>query len=157
MDGIRTYLLSVVAAAVICGIVTRLVGKKGTQGAVIKMITGIFLTFTLIRPITDISLDSIGDWSSEYHHAALQAAAAGESRTKEALASGIKSRCEAYILDKADKLNASVIVEVTLTDDDIPVPSAVRIIGKLSPYARSQLQDILSEELGINKENQIWT
>lgn len=157
MDGLRSYLLSVFAAAVICGIVTRLIGKKGTQGAVIQMIAGVFLAFTVIRPIADISLDGIGDLTSDFSQDASLAAAAGEELTKDALAAGIKSRCEAYILDKAETLNAELTVEVTLTDEDIPVPYAVRLTGRISPYAKAQLQSVIAQDLGVDKEHQTWT
>lgn len=156
MDGIRAYLLSVCAAAVICGIVTRLVGEKGTQGAVVKMIAGVFLAFTVIRPIADVRLDSLSDWTADFSYDASLAAAAGEDLTREVLAAGIKKRSEAYILDKADALNVSLTVEVTLTEADIPVPCSVRLTGKVSPYAKGQLQTIIAEDLGIDKEHQVW-
>lgn len=156
MEGLRSYLLSIFAAALICGIVNRLVGCKGTQGTVIKMITGVFLTFIVIRPMANISLTFVTDFTAAYGQDASIAAAAGEELTQKALASGIKSRCEAYILDKAEALNVALTVEVTLTNEDIPVPCAVRLTGKVSPYAKSQLQSIIAGDLGIDKEHQTW-
>jgi hypothetical protein len=60
-------------------------------------------------------------------------------------------------LDKAQALNTALEVEVTLSDDEIPIPVKVRLSGKVSPYAKGRLQQIISEELGIERENQIWT
>ena len=88
---------------------------------------------------------------------AQEAATAGEQQAKSALRESIKQRTEAYILDKAKTLAAQVAVEVTLSNEAIPVPIAVRISGNISPYARMQLQTILQEELGIPKEAQAWT
>lgn len=157
VEGIGSYLLSVFTAALVCGIATRLMDGKGTQGAVVRMIAGIFLTFTVIRPMADITVEGIGDLTDDFAIDASAAALEGERITKNALASGIKSRCEAYILDKAHGLNANLTVEVSLTDDDIPIPCAVRLSGKISPYAKTQLQAVIENDLGIEKENQLWT
>ena len=73
------------------------------------------------------------------------------------LAQFIKERTQSYILDKAQSLNAVLDVEVTLSDDEIPVPVKVCITGKVSPYARGRLENLIIEDLGIEKENQIWT
>lgn len=157
MEDIKTYLLGLVGAAVICGIVTRLVGEKGTQGAMVKLIAGLFLTFTVIRPLSDIRLDSLTDFADIYADAGAQAAASGECMTKDALRASIKAQTEAYILDKAAGLALSLEVEVTLSDDAIPLPASVRLSGKTSPYAKLRLQTIIAQDLGIDKEHQVWT
>jgi len=46
-------------------------------------------------------------------------------------------------------------VEVELGDCE-PVPASVRITGPASPYARTQLQKRITDELGIPKERQQW-
>ena len=92
-----------------------------------------------------------------YNDLVTDAVAEGEQQTKTALARLIKQRTCAYILDKAQALNVALEVEVTLSDDDIPVPEAVRLKGKVSPYAKGRLQTIIAEDLGIEKERQTWT
>lgn len=156
MESMKTYLLGVVAAAIICGIITRFIGEKGTQGSMVKLLAGLFLTFTVIRPVANISLDSLTDFTEVYADAGERAAAAGESLTKEALAASIKAQTEAYILDKAAALQVDLEVEVTLSIGDIPTPHTVRLSGKVSPYAKAQLQAIITEDLGIDKEHQTW-
>lgn len=156
MENIKTYLLSVVAAAVICGIVTGFMGKKGTQGAMVKLIAGLFLTFTVLSPVTKIDLKGMADFAEQYSAGGAQAAAMGEQMTKDALRSSIKARTEAYILDKAAGLELNLEVEVTLSEDDIPLPASVRLSGKTSPYAKLRLQSLITQELGIEKEKQIW-
>ena len=66
----------------------------------------------------------------------------------------IKSRVQAYILDKADSFGTSLEVEVILDQDHIPV--SVELQGNISPYARAQLTEIIEEDLGIPKEHQLW-
>lgn len=157
MESVRTYLIGLVAAAILTGIVTQLMGDKGTQGAMIKLISGLFLVFTVIAPIANIDLSGLRDFSADFSEAGEEAALIGEDITRESLAAVIKQRSEAYILDKAAGLDVELEVDVTVSDDKMPVPSAVLIRGKVSPYAKARLQSIIVQNLGIDKEKQIWT
>ena len=157
IDGVRGYLLSVLAAALICAIATRLMGEKGTLATLTRLIAGLFRAFVFIRPVAGLDLSGLTDWSVRFDAEAEEAVAAGQSQTRKALAQLIKEQTQAYILDKAQALEAVLEVEVTLSDDDIPVPVKVRLSGKASPYAKGRLQSIITEDLGIEKENQIWT
>jgi hypothetical protein len=53
-------------------------------------------------------------------------------------------------------MHADIQVEVTVSTDALPIPVGVRIIGNVSPYVRTKLQQTLAEDLGIAKENQVW-
>ena len=55
------------------------------------------------------------------------------------------------------RLGAAVTVEVTLSQDDPPVPEYVEIFGEISPYIKLRLEELIQEELNIAKENQRWT
>lgn len=140
-----------------CGIVIRLVGDKGTNATLTKLIAGLFLVFTMIQPLVSLDFSGLTDWTDQYSADASAAVAAGGQITRKALSELIKQRTETYILDKAQALNMVLEVEVTLSDDDIPIPVKVRLNGKASPYAKGRLQAIITEDLGIEKENQIWT
>ena len=67
----------------------------------------------------------------------------------------IKARIQAYILDKADSFGTQLDVEVILDQDNIP--TSVELRGNISPYAKAQLTGIITENLGIPKEYQLWT
>lgn len=157
MESLRAYLIGLVAAAILTGIVTQLMGDKGTQGAMIKLISGLFLVFTVIAPIANIDLSGLRDFSADFSEAGEEAALIGEDITRESLAAVIKQRSEAYILDKAAGLDVELEVDVTVSDDKMPVPSAVLLRGKVSPYAKARLQSIIVQNLGIDREKQIWT
>lgn len=156
MDGIRQYLISITAAAIICGVVKSLFGDKGTASTVVKVITGLFLTMTVIAPLASISLDGWANYAGTLRLDGEEAAAAGEKIAEEATAELIKSETEAYILDKAASVNVEVTVKVELSGEDPPVPERITIRGSVSPYARGQLENAISEDLGVAKENLIW-
>ena len=153
---VKGYLLGIIAAALVCGLISRLVKDKGAAGACVKLIAGLFLVFTVISPLAGLSITGPDIWFGDYTDTADLIASEGERYSVEAMAAVIKSRTEAYILDKALALELQLQVEVVLSEDDIPVPAMVRINGKASPYARARLQQIIQEDLQIDKEHQIW-
>lgn len=157
MDGVRGYLIRLTAAAIVCGIVTGVLGKKGTLGAVIQLLAGVFMVITIVSPWTKIRLNGFGEYFDSLSLEAASAAADGENTARETLADIIKSETEAYILDKADSFGATLTVEVILDDAAVPAPCGVRISGSISPYGKSELSRIIEEDLAIALEDQIWT
>lgn len=155
VDLIREYLIRVTAAALICGVATKLI-HKGVIGSVIKLSAGIFMALTVISPLINIQLDSIADFTFDIQSAADAAAAEGEISAREAMAQIISEQTAAYILNKAETLGAMLTVEVTVSEDEYQIPSAVKIEGSVSPYAKSVLSAYISENLGISTEEQTW-
>ena len=157
MDAIRTYFLSVTAAAIICAILKGLLNQGGTPAQLVKLLSGIFLSIIALRPLAQFDMGSLTDLSLDYSMDAEAAVAEGENIAADALAELIKSNTEAYILDKAGSMGVSITVDVTVSDEKIPSPKTVSICGNVSPYARTQLSALLVEQLGIAKEDVIWT
>lgn len=155
MEGLRAYVISVTAAAMICGIVAGLVKKNGA-GELIRMVCGLVLAFTVLRPIAGLKLDQL-PFDLPSLPSGEDAASQGEKITREAMEDIIKSQTEAYILDKAAALGVNLTAEVLLGEDTIPVPVGVILSGACSPYAKSELTDAIEKDLGIPKENQLWT
>lgn len=152
MEALRQYIISVVAAALLCGIVTGLM-PRGRASQIIRMVCGLFLAYTVLAGLTGLDLQT-PDWDVLAVTDAHQAAALGESLGEAALTQVIKEQTEAYILDKATALGLSLEVEVSL--DESQVPQSVVLEGRASPYERQQLQNTIARELGIAKENQQW-
>ncbi len=156
MEGLRQYILSVLAAAWICGMIRHFVGKEGAAAGLVRMLSGLLLAFAVLRPIANLHVSDLREWSAPFADAGEAAAASGAEMAKDELRAIIKTRCEAYILDKAASMNAELSVQVTLSDDQIPVPQSVVLKGSVSPYARRRLEEVITGELGIAKENQTW-
>ena len=139
MEALRQYVISVVAAAMLCGIVVRLF-PNGSGKQVGKLICGLFLAYTVLSPISRVDFSKLPDFSLRYMDDAEDAAAMGENLARDSMADIIKEETEAYILDKAaDNL-----------------PAAFTISGEASPYARRKIQAMIANDLGISKENQKW-
>ena len=82
------------------------------------------------------------------------AAASGELESRNAIAVSIKAQTEAYILDKAAELGASVQAEVSVNAD--LWPDGAVLTGNVSPYVKSRLSALLETQLGIAKEALVW-
>ena len=156
MEDIRQYILSVVAAAILCGILRVLLPPSGTNGVMLKLVCGTVLALTVFAPLKDIQTWDISAGLQTLHYDGTAYAASGEELSANALADIITERTQAYILDKAAGLSVSLAVEVRLNQDPMPVPESVCLTGAVSPYARSILSDMLERDLGIAKENQEW-
>lgn len=156
VEAIRQYILSVTAAAVFCGIAAKLLGKKGAIASVGRLLTGLFLVFTVISPWIKFHITDLISYADILHWDASQAVDTGKSTAEQTMKAIIKSKLEAYILDKAAVLAADLKVEVTLDDGEMALPVSVRIEGQTSPYARQSLERMIEVELGISKEEQVW-
>lgn len=156
MVSLRAYILSVVASSLICGCVQMLLDKKGTSAALVKMLCGIYMAFVLIAPIQRLDFSIYADYFSGFMEEASAAASSGENIAQQEQAALIKQEIESYILDKAVSLGAEVAVEVTLTQNTPPIPSAITIKGAVSPYVKKVLTNYLQEQFGIPEEAQTW-
>lgn len=155
MESIREYLIGVTAAALICAVMTKLLGK-GTLGAVVKLIAGIFMALAIISPMVDIRIEELTDFVSDIKLSADDAAVEGENSARAAVESIITERTREYILDKAEALGLEMTVEVELDTGEIPVPRAVTLSGDISPYAKAVLSEYIAANLGIEAEEQTW-
>lgn len=156
MEALRSYLLSVIAAAVICWMATALMRKDGAVSALGKLLAGVFMTVTILSPVVTWKLPNISVYADQFSADASEAVAMGKCVSNEAMASIIKQQCEAYILDKADDFGARLTVTISMSEDSLPVPCAVEVTGDCSPYARLRLMEIIQEDLGIGEEAQTW-
>lgn len=157
MDGIRKYLLLVTAAAVACAMVSTLMGKKGGTAAVIKMLCGLFLTFCVISPIVNLERIDFSMFTDSLSENAALAASSGETMAADAIGDIIKTRTQAYILDKAASMDLDIAVEVILDSANPPQPCAVVIQGAVSPYAKEVMSQYIADNLAIAKEDQQWS
>lgn len=156
MGEIRQYLIRVTATAIICGIVTAITGKKGSIPVMIRVMSALLLATVLIAPIVKLRLPEFSDLRDQLRIEGDAFVEEGMLSSREALAAIIKRETEAYILDKAASVGADITVSVSLTEDTLPAPKSVQIIGQVSPYGKTWLQQKISEELGIPLEEQKW-
>ena len=120
-----------------------------------KLIVGIFLTLTAVRPLADIDLGAVPSLVEVYSIQAEEAVREGELMMETQTQAIIKSRLEAYILDKAEVMGVSLEVNIALNENGLPI--SVRLSGAVPPGAKKRLQSIIETDLGIPKEAQTWS
>lgn len=157
MEDLKAYLISVTAASIICSVVNVLAGKKGTVSTILKLLTGLFLALTVIRPVVSISLSEAGNYLGALSVDANAAVSTGKNMALEELGVIIKAETDAYILDKAASLGVDLEVDVILSDTAPPLPAEVILTGAVSPYAKARLSSLIEENVGIPKEAQQWS
>lgn len=157
MESIRDYLLRVIAAAMICTIGSALCGKKGTIANICKLISGVYLTLVLAYPLVHFKLPQSNHKLEAISQEAENITANAQLDAKQQIAAVMKSEAEAYILDKAEQLGAQIQVSIQLDNSEYPIPVSSQVTGNLSPYAKKMLSDILTKDLGIAQEEQVWS
>ena len=153
MDAIKDYMISVTAAALICGIVGSLSGRNSSVSKLMKLLCGLFLATAVIKPLVDVQIDNIYNFADDLTVSGNLAVSKGENMASEEMKRIIKQKTETYILDKANALGAEITVEVVLEDY---VPVSVTITGDISPFVKSNLSASITQELNILLEEQIW-
>lgn len=153
---VKDYILSITAAALICGIVNVLVPKKSATGTVIRLISGVYLSLCVISPLLQLQISNYIDFNLSIFNDAKTLVAQGESITANTKEEIIKSKTNTYILDKADSMGADVEVETAVAKEQPQVPVAIVIKGTVSPYVKSVLSEWISQNIGVPKEAQQW-
>lgn len=152
----REYALSVIATVLICTVLTDLL-PSGTAKGILNILSGIVLTIVILSPLRDLTFTIPNNLEDLFQASANDAVSEGALATQAALEKIIQEEIQAYIQDKAVALRLDITAEVALRSGDPPVPDAVVIHGAVSPYGKMQLEKILTEQLGIPKENMEWT
>ena len=157
MEDMKQYILTIVSVAVLSSVLLKLLNDKSSAYKLIKLMCGIIMVLTIVSPWTKVTID---DYLEGFEWVKRDAAAVqeeGEILVQQKLKESITERTEAYILDKAALLGADISVSITCTTSDVPIPISVELSGNASPYAKSRLRQILSSDVGIPEDKQIWT
>ena len=152
----KAYVLSIVAAAIVCAVAQGLLTKKTATGRIAQLLCGILMAVTLIAPLGSISFHGLTDYWNDLSYDAQDYVSEGTAMAENQMCDIIKSQSEAYILDKANRMGLQITVEVELDGHNKNIPCGVVVSGTVSPYARVQLGSYMEDMLGIAKENQKW-
>lgn len=154
---IRDYLLSVVAASLLSGILLS-VTPNGAVRRTLSFLCGLVILLAALGPMARLDAERLSQSIAGLRLETKRAAREAESGSQELMAAIIKERSEAYIWDKAAALGISlsrVAVEVR-TEGDWPVPRAVRVGARCTAAQRQRLSALIEQDLAIPPEKQEW-
>ena len=153
---IKAYILSIIVAALISTLVVLLVDPNTTAGTLLRLLTGVFMALTVVAPWKQIHIGDIDSIWRDFNASSAFSVSEGETAYQDALRARIKETTEAYILEKAASFGAEVTAVVTIATGEAPIPIAVQIIGVLSPYAKTQIKNMITKDLSISEEAITW-
>lgn len=154
METLRIYAITVITGALICGILLRMV-HGGSMEALLRLVSGIFLMTVLIYPLSgklNLTQYHSAFYSTETYE---QPTVLGEKMAQQETSAIIRRQLEAYILDKGGQAAAGLKVRVILDGNYLPVRA--ELYGPVTDSVRQELSEIIAKDLGISKENQLWT
>ena len=155
--GLREYLLSIIACALLTALCTALLPKGGVR-RVGGFVCGLLMLLCTVRPLIRLNSTTIAQAISRAEMQAETARTGVEIRNRALAAAIIKENCEAYILDKAAELGLAVTASVTIAGEDTyPYPAAVQLTGDPLPQQRRMLTRWIAATLAIPEEAQTWT
>ncbi len=153
MASVRTYLVSLLSAALFCSVLTALTGKKQAVGKIMHLLCGIFMSVCALGPLISLQLDRFTVYTAGLAAEADAAVQEGSQMAAQAMDEIIIEKTETYILEKAASMGAALEVEVELRDH---IPIGVELKGPASPAVRSRLTDWITDNLEIPAEAQKW-
>lgn len=156
MDKIRQYLLSVLVAAILCAMITRILSNNSSTNRLVKLISTLFFATTMLSPILNLQFGDVSSWLDGYESAAGDLVAEGTRVATDEKIEIIKENTEAYVLEKAAGYGVDLDVAVKISDPVTLLPDQITLRGNISPRIRQLLQNCIAEDLGIPKENQVW-
>ena len=155
MDNLRIYLLSIIVIAIICSVIVTITNDIGAVSSIIKLLCRIFITVVILTPLVTFSnVDMSNIFQMEIDTETI--ISEGEEVAENEKSRIIKMQTEAYILNKAESMGADIDVIVQLSEQEPMVPISVSITGDVSPYIKSRLQQIISNDIGLCEEALQW-
>ena len=124
------------------------------SSGMIRVLSGLFIAICIVSPWKNFRVDDLTQYNPLITEQGDLYAMTGYEITQKKIDKFIIQNTEAYILEKANQLQTQVEVIVSLSEDSIPV--SVQITGQLSQEAKEELSAFLLNNIGIQKEMQIW-
>ena len=153
MTFLRSWLLGVVACAVLVSLAGQLT-DGGTMKKIVRFAGGMLLMLAMLRPLLRLDLAVLDVDLASYREAVAQLELELAQRQEDALSARIAAVTGAYIEDKAVELGLSVRAAVRTEEvDGVPLPVSVTLCGE----ENAALADCIERELGIAKEDQLWS
>lgn len=154
MGGLKNYLIAVCSAAILCAILKQIAGKGKVSGPMVNLLSGMFVAICIISPWKDFSMQDIVILNPLDTQQASIYVDTGEEILQSQINSIITAQTEAYILEKANQMHVQLEVVVELSGDGVPERSL--ITGELSQTQKEELSAFLFQQIGIDREMQIW-
>ncbi len=156
IEGARSWLLAVISAAVLCSAAQALM-PAGAVKQVGKLVCGLVLLCAVLSPVARADLESGQRWLEDYAASLERRKAELEEQVGENRKIIIEGKYAAYIVDKAKELGFSCSARVDCREEEgIWLPDTVRVAGALGEQEKARLSQVISQDLGVPMERQLY-
>ncbi len=156
MELIRTWILTVtVSALVIAG--AEALMPQGSVKRVGKLTGGLILVLGILQPLVTMDYDQLYDLVNTLPAGSIRQETLDQA-AQEPMKGIIEEELSAYIVDKGAQLGLTCTARVTCEagEDGVPLPKSVTITGAMTPDQREQLCQVITQDLGLAREDQIY-
>ena len=158
MNGIRSWLLRIVACGFLCSLAELIPVPKAAKRA-LKLCCGCLMILTVLRPLIGLDLSTIGDQLFRLGDGDSITVEQAEEENRIILRKLILDQANLLLRKKANELGTEAEFETELRMDEASgtwVPWSVEIRGAFAPEQRAAFADYLEQELNIPAERQRW-
>ena len=158
MGAVRGWLLAVIAASLLCALADALM-PQGAVKRVGKLVCGLVIMAAIVSPMVDLDVEEGRRWLEECLTGVELRAAELEDTVGGQRKAIIERECAAYIVDKAAELGWTCTARVICEpgEEGLFLPVRAEVSGPLPDSAQARLREILSEDLGIPAEAQLYS
>ena len=153
MHRLGAYVVSLTAVSLISAVLQSLL-RDGPERKILRLVCGVLTIVVALSPICEISY---AEWEysfSSHMEEGRKNAEYGKTSASSELSEYIMENLEAYIYEKATRMGLDPSVKLQL--DENGYPGSIQITGAFSETDRKRLQQMITDDLGIPKENQQW-
>ena len=158
MDGIREWLIGIIAAAMLAALTGCLMPKEPIKN-IGKLIGGLGLMLCLLHPVAGVDLTNFSQILTEtrQNSGMYETYETSLEETNVMLQQSIiEEKAAAYSMEQAQAMGIHCHVTVFCQKEKVPYPKEALVIGNLSDEEKKKLQTMLETELAIAPECIYW-
>ena len=147
------WLIGVTAAAMLAA-VARCLMPAGAVQQVGSLVCAMMMLWAVLSPLTPLSGTVFRDFDFAGQIQGQETEL--KQKSEQLMKTLIEQECGTYIVDKAEQMGARCQADVVcrMGEDGVWLPAKVCIAGDLTGQQRGELERIIEEELGIDREHQ---
>lgn len=156
---LHKWISTLIFTALVCFVMLTLTPPGRIRKAE-ELICGLVMITALISLVSGLDMSSYSETLAGYRSKAEELAQSGEEYSENLNRMIIEEKTEAYILDKAESIGASVHsvrVEAKWSGDRCWYPATAVLQSGCTEEEKAQLGRWMESELGITRERQTWS
>ncbi len=150
MGEVRQYFLQIVAVCMIAAIGNSIV-KNQLIAKVIQLVSGILILLVVIAPLSKVDISALSGIIDEQLQTKVDT-----DQFHAQFQLQVQKATEEHVERIAEEMGIEIRAEVTVSEDEVPVPIGIRLFGETTTAQMLELSEYIEQQLGIPIAQQIW-